>query len=176
MLRVQHLTKVKQTVNTIVIFDKQFSETFSIIIKQTIQQVQSIELLDPHLNKPLATKITDSLHKLPHLNEATITNPTGVELPHLTSIHRLEIVGISPKCNDWEWMDDLEHLKMIELYIGNAHAKLENETNYLSKLVVRAKNATIIIDDSGTAKMVGKVLAYLPTNLRDEVSLKVGYR
>ena len=137
----------------------------------TFQQVSSVDLLHPHLTKSLATKLSDSLQSLPVFHEATITNPQSVvQLPHLTCIHRLTIVGISSKCLDWEWMRDARHLRVLELHIDDTNVESTKKVNDSSELLVSDQRTTISINGPHATELVGKVLEYLPTHLSEDVS------
>ena len=108
--------------------------------------------------------------------EVKITDPIDVaKLPHLTTIHRLEIIGISPKCADWQWIKDITHLRELYLHIKDTTTVEATtvEANYPNKLLVHGRNTSITINDVGTADLIGQVLEYLPTYLRDGVSFQL---
>ena len=139
----------------------------------TLKQVQSVEVVHPHLTKSLATKLTGSLETLSHLNEVTITNPHDVvELPHLIFLRLLKISGLSPICDDWLWMKDIKQLQVLELHIRDANVTTTEEeaANDSSKLLIHHQKTDITINGVDSAKLICQVLKCLPSYFRDEVS------
>ena len=119
----------------------------------------------------MATRLCETLQTLENLKQATITNPLDVaQLPHMTFIHSLKISGLSTKCNDWQWMKDTANLQVLKLQIVDTNVATTDEVNNSSKLLVRDKKTTIVINSPGTIDLLGNVLECLPSHLRDEVS------
>ena len=105
------------------------------------------------------------------MTEAIITNPKEVvQLPHLTFISHLTISGLSPNCDDWQWMKDIHNLQFFDLEIADSKVGSTDDASESSKLLVREQKATFLIRDLGTTELFCQVLEYLPTYLRDEVS------
>ena len=119
----------------------------------------------------MATTLCESLQTLENLKQATITNPLDVaQLPHMTFIHSLYIVGLSTTCNDWQWMKDAANLQVLKLQIVDTNVATTDEINDSSTLLVRDKRTKIVTNSPGTIDLFGNVLECLPSHLRDEVS------
>ena len=131
-------------------------------------------MLTPRLTTPLAIKLTDGLQTLSHLNEVTITNPKDVaQLPHITSIRRLKMSGLSPKCADWQWMRDIRDFQELDIEIDESEewkVDSKSSTHYQSKLFVRDNNTEIVINHQETTKIFVQILECLPGYMHNNVS------
>ena len=72
-------------------------------------------------------------------------------------------------------MTKIKDLHVFELIIKDTYPVVTDEAQASNKLLVHDKEATIVLNDARTTEAFGQVLEYLPSYLRDQVSLTKKY-